>query len=134
MKFSTLFIGPAVILPLVLFASCSAIQLRPGAERILVSKNAAPNGCRFLGMVVGSQGNSITGSWTSNKALSEGAMNELKNKALGLGGNYVQIETDRAGQTTSGGGFFGTGGISGQQTDVTMTGNAYKCDPEKLGL
>gem|GEM_PF-3193170 len=28
----------------------------------------------------------------------------------------------------------GSGGISGQQTDVAMAGNAYKCNPEKLGM
>lgn len=119
---------------IMLFSACSAIQVKPGAERILVSKNAAPEGCKFLGLVVGSQGGAFSGGWTSNKNMSEGAMNDLKNKALALGGNYVQIETDRAGTTMSGGGFFGSGGISGQQTDVTLTGNAYKCDPVKLGL
>lgn len=116
------------------FTSCSAIKVKPGAERVLVSKNAHPEGCKFLGTVVGSQGNAISGGWTSNKNLSEGAMNDLKNKAFDLGANYVQIETDRAGNTMSGSMFQGSGSMSGHQTDVTMTGNAYKCDPEKLGL
>lgn len=114
--------------------SCSAIQIKPGAERIIVSKNPAKDGCKFLGTVTGSQGNAFTGGWTSNKNLSEGAMNELKNKAFDLGGNYVQIETDRAGNTMSGSSYLGSGGISAAQTDVTMMGNAYKCDPEKIGL
>ncbi len=124
----------AAMLLTMAFTACSAIQLKPGADRILVSKNPAKDGCKFSGTVVGSQGNAFSGGWTSNKNLSEGAMNELKNKALDLGANYVQIETDRAGNTMSGGSAFGSGSISGQQTDVTMTGNAYRCDPEKLGL
>ena len=48
-------------------------------------------------------------------------MNDLKNKAAELGANYVQIETDRAGNTMSG----GFGYFEGQQTDVTLTGNAF---------
>ena len=119
---------------LIIFPACSAVKIKPGAERILVSRNAAPEGCKFMGMVVGSQGGAFSGGWTSNKNLSEGAMNELKNQAFNLNANYVQIETDRAGNTMSGGGFTGSGGLSGQQTDVTLTGNAYKCDPAKLGL
>lgn len=116
------------------FSACTAIGIKPGAERIVVSRNAAPEGCKFISTVVGSQGNAFTGGWTSNKNLSEGAMNELKNKAFDLGANYVQIETDRTGNTISGSGFMGSGSMSGHQTDVTMTGNAYKCPPEKIGL
>src|SRR5688572_25890931 len=95
-KFSFVF---GVTLLLMLTPACSAIQIKPGAYRVLVSKNPAQAGCKYLGTVVGSQGNFFTGSWTSNKNLSEGAMNELKNRAHDLGGNYVQIETDRAGNT-----------------------------------
>jgi hypothetical protein len=130
-----LYVSLSALAAVLLLNSCSAIKVKPGAERILVSKNPAPQpGCKYLGTVVGNQGNAFTGGWTSNKNLSEGAMNELKNKAFDLGANYVQIETDRAGNTVSGNMFGGSGSMSGQQTDVTMTGNAYKCDPEKLGL
>ena len=114
------------------FSACSAIQVRPGAERILVTRNAPEKGCTFLGTVMGSQGNAFTGGWTSNKNLSAGAMNAMKNEAYSLGANYVQIETDRTGNTTSGSTIGGHGSISGQQTDVTMMGNAYKCPMEKV--
>lgn len=119
---------------LAILPACSAVQVKPGVQRVLVSKNAAPAECKFLGTVVGSQGNAFTGPWTSNKNLSEGAMNDLKNKAFDLGGNCVQIETDRAGSTISGNMFKGTGSLSGGQTDVTMTGNVYRCPPDKIGL
>lgn len=115
-------------------SACSAIQVKPGAERILVSRNSPDKECKFLGTVVGSQGNAFTGGWTSNKNLSVGAMNAMKNEAHDLGANFVQIETDRTGNTTSGSMFGGNGSIHGQQTDVTMTGNAYRCPPEKMGL
>ena len=58
---------------------------------------------------------------------------------LGRGGRQVQLETDRAGLTGSGsihtagqyGGFWTS---HSQKTDVTQTGNAYRCDPADIGL
>ena len=106
-----------------LIASCSAVQLMPAASKILVTKNPVPKNCKYMGSVVGGQGGSFFGSFTSNRNLSIGAMNDIKNQALGLGANYVQIESDRAGQTAS---YSGNSGGSAQ-TDVTITGNAYYC-------
>src|SRR6476469_9625824 len=71
-------------------SGCSATELRPGAEKIIVSRNAAPKGCKFLGAVVGEQGGALTGGLTSNKNLAQGALNDMRNKAIELGGNYVQ--------------------------------------------
>lgn len=113
-----------------LLAACSATELQPGAERIIVSKKEAPKGCKFLGAVIGEQGGAIGGAWTSNKNLAEGALNDMRNKALGMGANFVQLETNQAGVTGSGS-FYSH---SQQQTDVTNTGNAYKCPPEEIGL
>ena len=118
--------------------ACSAIPLSPGAERVILSRNPAPKGCKFLGSVVGSQGGAFTGGFTSNKNLAEGALNDMRNKGFQLGANYVQIETDRAGVTGSGSistsqyGLFGAS--SSEQTDVTQTGNAYRCNPADIGL
>lgn len=110
---------------------CSAVQLNPNAHRVIASRNAAPKGCKFLGSVVGSQGNFFTGGWTSNKNLAEGSMNDMKNKAANMGANYVQIEADRAGMTGSSD-IYGNGSLG--QTDVTWNGNAYYCDPKEIGL
>jgi len=113
---------------------CSAIQLNPNAHRVIASRNAAPKGCKYLGSVVGSQGNFFTGGWTSNKNLAEGSMNDMKNKAANMGGNYIQIEADRAGMTgSSSSNMYGSSG-SLAQTDVTWNGNAYYCDPKEIGL
>lgn len=109
---------------------CSALQLKAEAARVIVSKNAPPKSCKFVASVTGGQGNFLTGGYTSNKNLAEGAMNDLKNKASELGANYVQLETNQAGVTGSGGYYGG----SMSQTDVTNTGNAYRCNPEEIGL
>ncbi len=125
------------IVPGLLIASllgCAASQLKPGAERIIVSRSPAPDGCKFVGTVTGSQGNAISGPVTSNRNLAEGAMNDLKNKALGLGANYVVLETNQAGFTSSGEIRRGTGSSHGQQTDVTNVGTAYSCPPGQIGL
>lgn len=112
------------------FSGCAATQLKQGAARVIVTRTAAPKGCKFLGSVIGEQGGTLTGGWTSNKNLAQGALNDMKNKAFDLGGNYVVLENTNAGNTMSGNLY----GMSGGQTDVTHSGNAYRCDPKAIGL
>lgn len=78
-----------------------------------------------MGTVIGQQGGSFGGGYTSNANLMQGSINDLKNKTAELGGNYVVMEMSQAGNTLSTG--------SGGQTDVTNMGNAYNCPPEALG-
>ncbi len=100
-------------------AGCSSMALTPEAQKVVLSPNSPPQGCKYVGSVTGNQGNFVTGSFTSNSNLEQGAMNDVKNKAAGLGANYVQLMTNRAGVS---------GGQSGSsQTNVTYTGNAYSC-------
>jgi hypothetical protein len=107
-----------------IFASgCAATALNPGADRVLVTHAPAPQDCRFAGTVIGDQGGSLTGPFTSNHNLAEGAVNDMKNKAHDMGANYVVLETTTAGNTISGNGRH----ISGGQTDVTHMGNAFVC-------
>lgn len=110
-------------------AGCASIKLHPGANKVIASPNKAPKGCKFLGQVSGNQGNFFTGGWTSNKNLEQGAQNALRNETVKLGGNYVQLITNRASDTGSGGSFGG----SYQQTGVVAIGNAYKCPPHAIG-
>lgn len=105
-------------------AGCAATTLKPGAGRVLVTRQPVPQGCEYLGTVIGEQGGSATGGLTSNKNLAQGAMNDMKNKAHAMGANYVVLEDTRAGNTISG----NHGSISGGQTDVTNIGNAYRCE------
>jgi len=122
----------------VFISSCASIQIDPQAARIIASPNAAPKACKFVGQVIGNQGNFFTGGFTSNRNLEEGAMNDLRNKAHKIGANYIQIITSRSGVTGStSGSFDGHGGyVSGgtQQTNITNLGNAYRCPPKSIGL
>jgi len=79
----------------------------------------------FLGLIAGKQGNLFTGYYTSNDNLAEGAMNALRNRAKGLGANYVQLLTNQSGLMATG----GAHGFAAYQSDVTNTGNAYACPP-----
>ena len=122
-----------------MISGCSSVVLQPGAERIIASPNKPPKGCKYLGQVIGNQGNFFTGGFTSNRNLEAGAMNDIKNQAHKLGANYIQIVTSRAGITGSmGGNTFGSHDsyISGssQQTNVTDLGNAYHCPAHAIGL
>jgi hypothetical protein len=118
----------SIILSILLLCSCSAIAPTSSANNVIVSPNPPPKGCKYIGQVVGNQGNAFSGGFTSNENLEQGAMNDLRNKASSLGANYVQLITNRAGNT---GGVrqsrqFGvSGGMA--QTNVTNVGNAYSC-------
>jgi hypothetical protein len=108
---------------LALLGGCAATSLKPGAARVMVTRTSAPAGCVYVGSVVGEQGGSLTGAYTSNARLAEGAFNDMKNKAHAMGANYVVLEDTQAGSTVSG----SKNGVSGGQTDVTHIGNAFKC-------
>jgi hypothetical protein len=119
---------------------CASIQpVSPEVNRkVIATVNPPPKNCKYMGQALGNQGNFFTGAWTSNANLEQGAMTDLKNKAYSMGGNYVQIVTNRAGVTGSSSfsgdssGFFGGG--SSEQTNVTSTGNVYKCPAKAIGL
>ncbi len=116
------------------FVGCAAMPLTAGAEKVIVTRQPQPKSCKFLGAVIGQQGGAFSGPWTSNRNLAQGALNEIRNKALGLGGNYVTLESEHAGVTGSGSSYDGTGSYHTGQTDVTKTGNVYICPLEDIGL
>ena len=105
---------------------CAAVDLESGAQQVRIVTNE-PQGCDYLGEVTGSQGDSFTGSFTSNANLETGARNDMKNQASKLGANTVHLLTNRAGQT----GTMADGSGSMEQTNVTYTGVAYKCPSSK---
>jgi hypothetical protein len=110
------FIGLIVSFSMV---GCAAASLKPGAEKIRIS-NQEPKNCKFLGEISGSQGNAIVGGWTSNENLELGARNEMKNKALDLGANVIQLLTSADGSTI--------GQYGGSKTSHSLMGNAYLCN------
>ncbi|WP_437319422.1 DUF4156 domain-containing protein [Sorangium sp. So ce385] len=130
MKTTTYRAFALIVLSSLTLPACAAVELNPGAEKVIVTKQPAPEGCRFLGTLVGEQGGSISGKFTSNANLQKGAVNDMKNQAHDLGGNYVVLENTNAGTTISG----DRDSISGEQTDVTHMGNAYSCPPQLVGL
>ncbi|WP_437613122.1 DUF4156 domain-containing protein [Sorangium sp. So ce834] len=130
MKTTTYRAFALVLLSCLTLPACAAVELNPGAEKVIVTKQPAPEGCRFLGTLIGEQGGSLSGKFTSNANLQKGAVNDMKNQAHDLGGNYVVLENTNAGTTISG----DRDSISGEQTDVTHMGNAYSCPPQLVGL
>lgn len=120
-----LVLGLSLLLALDLVA-CAAVPLDPRAQRIRIV-TADPAGCEYLGEVTGNQGNSFTGGFTSNANLETGARNDMKNQALQMGANTIQLLTTRSGQTGTLAVSQGSGGGSSEQTNVTYVGAAYRC-------
>jgi hypothetical protein len=109
--------GFLVFTVLFLFSACSAIQATPDGARVELVNDKPPSDCRALGEVVGSQGNFITGNYTSNKNLMIGARNDLRNQAAGMGGNLVHV------QNVSNASAHGSWGTS----NTTVVGMVYNC-------
>lgn len=101
----------------VLLSGCAAIPVSPQAASVELSNDKPTGVCNQLGEVVGSQGNWVSGNYTSNTNLMTGARNDLRNKASALGGNYVWV------QNTSNSAAWGGNGT----TNTLLVGIAYKC-------
>ncbi len=113
------------LLPAMLaFAGCSAIEPQAGAAQVVVSRQPASSACRFAGEVIGNQGNFVSTVFTSDRALIEGARNDLRNQAAVLGANYVVIESENYSETSE-------DSIGGTHAAV-LVGNAYRCPEGRL--
>jgi hypothetical protein len=108
------------LVALFLLSACAAKPVNPGAERIFVSQQEPPPECVFVGEVQGTQGNFWTSDFTSDRNLVTGARNEMRNQALGLGANYILIETQSQSHNTA------DYSLGGTYSSVII-GNAYKC-------
>nr|WP_314860123.1 DUF4156 domain-containing protein [uncultured Undibacterium sp.] len=105
-----------VVIAAIALSGCAAIQTTPqGAAVELASER--PQGCKLLGEAVGSQGNSFTGDFTKDSDLLQGARNDLRNKAVAMGGNVVHVQ---AANNSSAFGSMGT-------TNSSVIGNVYSC-------
>lgn len=112
------------ILLVTTITACSAVPIQQAASKIRLTHNEPSDRCEFLGDITGSQGDFFSGPFTSNEDLETGARNDLKNKAMQLGGDTIYLLTQRAGQT---GHYDNDLGGGSQQTNVTLSGNVYKC-------
>jgi len=86
----------AVLLPIMaLLASCTAQPLIQQAETVKVMITHAPAAeCAYLGEVIGSQGHWYDFMFTANTELAQGAINDMKNQTLALGGNTIYISQE----------------------------------------
>ena len=103
---------------IMIISGCSAIKVIPEAKSVeIINEPVDRKKCKFLGEIIGSQGNWVTGDFTSNESLVKGARNELRNEAYKLGANIVYIQDMK---NTNAYGSSGT-------TNTTAVGKAYKC-------
>lgn len=80
-------------IPLAILASCSSNTIIEEANTIeIVYEKPDPAICKYISEIVGSQGNWLTGEFTSDKSLVQGARNELRNETFKLGGNLVYVQ------------------------------------------
>jgi len=115
------------ILPFCLLFGCAASPLIPGGETILLSKEATPEACEFLGEVQGTQGNFWTADFTSDANLINGARNNMRNAAHALQADYVKIETESLSHNTADHALGGT-------YSAVVIGNAYRCGKELVAV
>ena len=100
-----------------LLAGCMANSVtEQGQQVVIVQSLPSQYQCTYKGEAAGSQGNWLTGGWTSNKNLALGARNELRNEAAKLGANVVVI-TETLNSTDA----------ENALENVTHIGRAYLC-------
>ena len=67
---------------------CMANSVKTAGEQVVIVQSIPPQyHCTYKGEVAGSQGNWLTGGWTSNQNLAIGARNDLRNEAGKLVGD-----------------------------------------------
>lgn len=100
-----------LLLASTLLASCTAQPLIKDAETVRVMLTHKPAAeCTYLGEVIGSQGHWYDFLFTPNTTLVQGAINDMKNQTLALGGNTLYISQEM-----------------GFVTSQTLLGQAFRC-------
>lgn len=81
-----------LVLLSVCLVACQAMPLNNKAKTIsLVFDRKQLNACQAKGEVIGSQGDLVRYWITSDEALLQGAINDLKNKTVQLGGSHILL-------------------------------------------
>ena len=89
MRVSFLIIASAIS---ALMTGCVANSVTEQGQKVVIVQSLPTQyQCTYKGEVVGSQGNWLTGGWTTNRNLALGARNDLRNEAAKLGANVVVI-------------------------------------------
>lgn len=76
---------------IVLLSSCASKTLDSQAASTVNIVEDEPHHCQWLGEVHGTQGNIMTGLFTTDEELVAGAKNEILNQAYQLGANSLWI-------------------------------------------
>lgn len=90
------------------------VRLIQKYELNIVAGDKAPD-CRYLGEVIGSEGHWYTYLFISNRKLTQGALNDMYNRANAMGANVVYV-SDNINFVTS----------------VTFYGQAYYCNYDDI--
>jgi hypothetical protein len=97
-----------------LLSGCALIQtttLSPEAEGVrLYDEYRYVADCQYLGDIIGTEGRWFNYLFISNKALTQGALNDLKNQSISLGADSVHTKSHL-----------------GFETSVTYFGQAFQC-------
>lgn len=117
---------PAVILLSLSLVGCAPIRLHMEARNVVVSLNPPRPSCRYLGQVVGFQ-ETLTDSSVTERRFQNGAVNDMKNKAASLCGNYIQLILRRSGKSDSITGEDGLLNFPSPQRYIKYFGNVYVC-------
>lgn len=81
-----------MLLLFLLIPGCAAKQVTAAGSRVKIVHEKPQGDCREVGEVTGTQGNWVSGGYTSNKNLVEGARNDMKNEAAKMGGTHVWLQ------------------------------------------
>jgi len=98
---------------LLFLVGCSANNtLEPSASKVRVYNNIEDKTtCKYLGEIIGTEGQLYNFLFISNHDLTMGARNDLRNQAHALGGNIIEIENNPV----------------AYQTSTVFVGNVYNC-------
>ncbi len=103
-----------IILCCLIFSSCSLIettQVYPNAKHVrMYDSYTQVEVCHYVSEVIGTEGSWYNYLFISNKDLTQGAVNDLKNSVSSLNANAVHVHTNMS-----------------FATSVTILGQAYQC-------
>lgn len=98
-------------------AGCAAKKVETQGMRVQYSFEKPEGTCKKIGDVVGTQGNWLTGGYTSNKNLLEGSINDMRNQAGAMGGTHIWIHQQHLNT-----------GMGSNTVNSTVMGTVYKCE------
>ncbi len=103
-----------IVLSITLLSACVGQSIKVEAAQIKML-NFEPTGCQLLGEVYGTQGNIVTGLFTTDEELISGAKNDIRNNALALGADSLLITRTNPNRT--------------ERLDFySFYGKAYRCE------